>query len=508
MRDRNILFINTFAGYIRVLIKIIIGLISVRITFHYLNVQEYGFLALLWNIFGYSILLDLGMSFSLQKFVPKYLHTKEIEKIRQAINTIFFLFIGAGVLVLISTLVASNYLDILFRFQKNSVGSVFKNSFILFGVVVAINFPLGIFNDVIIGLHKMYIRELTDALIDVCTLIGIAIVAYLDKGLFAMVMVFAAMSLLERIIMMAFAFKFLPGLRISFKYFNRNTVNTVLSFSLYTFILTATHIILSRTPLVMIGILNSVAGITIYQIASRLPEYLNILTMQISAAILPYASKLEAEANEEKTKRLIYSGTKFVMLILIPIACAILFFNKYFLIMWLGKLDPQVFLLVIPMTLNICLMRGYNVSTNTLIMQGGQKKMAMISVMMTVFSIGSGIAALFIWGLPGLAWSFFFSYLIFYLFMMHPEIAKLCKTSSFTLLIKLVKPHLIPTSAVLIFLIICSKLFNPDSLLILAAVSGTAFILYAVLFWLFAMDAEEKKMILPMLEKIKVKTAG
>ena len=87
MGYKKIIFINTMAGYVRVFVKIIIGLLSVRITFHYLNIQEYGFLALLWSIFGYTILLDFGMAFSLQKFIPKYLHTNEFEKIKQAINT-------------------------------------------------------------------------------------------------------------------------------------------------------------------------------------------------------------------------------------------------------------------------------------------------------------------------------------------------------------------------------------------------------------------------------------
>ncbi len=64
---KDVLIKTTASNYILLIIKIFASLLLVRIIFLGINNEEYGFWALLWSIFGYSILLDFGFGTAVQK---------------------------------------------------------------------------------------------------------------------------------------------------------------------------------------------------------------------------------------------------------------------------------------------------------------------------------------------------------------------------------------------------------------------------------------------------------
>lgn len=57
----------TASNYLATVIKFIVMIYLTREMFLQLPKESYGFWALLWSIFGYSVLLDLGFGVALQK---------------------------------------------------------------------------------------------------------------------------------------------------------------------------------------------------------------------------------------------------------------------------------------------------------------------------------------------------------------------------------------------------------------------------------------------------------
>ena len=500
--DKKIILVNAITTYIRLATGIVVGIFLMRAVFRYLSSEEYGFWVILWSAFGYAIFMDFGFGFSMEKFIPKYLVANENEKIIEIINTVFFCVLAGSLVVVLATLVASNYLGV-FKFQNGQVKPLFKTAFILFGILTAIRFSFGLFQEVLVGLHKMYIKDLILAVFDLCSLTVALLIVHLNKGFLNLIIGILTVNITAELTCLVFVMRQIHGFKLSFRYFNKKIIKNVISFSLYTYIAKCASVITGRIFQLIIPALISVTSVGIYQVASRLSAFVELFAKQAVPAIIPYASKLEAEANTERMKNLIYSGTKFVMFLVIPTACCGLFFNRYILTLWLGKLDPQIFFLVAPLLITVSLEILYHVSIVTFIMHGGQKKVARIFVIRMVVSVGAGIFSLITFGLNGLAWSYLICSIFIYLFMFHPEIAKLCDISFLGLFIKFIRPHLISASGLLIFFLTYIIFFSVNSFASFFIVNSSAFFFYAALFYIFALDNRERKMISSAFAEIK-----
>jgi O-antigen/teichoic acid export membrane protein len=62
---------STLSGYVRIVVRMGLGLVSFRLLFQGLDQEEFGFWSLLWAIFGYGILLDFGFGYAAQKRVAE-----------------------------------------------------------------------------------------------------------------------------------------------------------------------------------------------------------------------------------------------------------------------------------------------------------------------------------------------------------------------------------------------------------------------------------------------------
>ena len=62
---------STLSGYVRIVVRMGLGLVSFRLLFQGLDQEEFGFWSLLWAIFGYGIRLDVGFGYAAQKRVAE-----------------------------------------------------------------------------------------------------------------------------------------------------------------------------------------------------------------------------------------------------------------------------------------------------------------------------------------------------------------------------------------------------------------------------------------------------
>ena len=50
---------SALSGYVRLVVRMILGLVTFRMLYQGLSAEQFGFWSLLWAIFGYGILLDI-----------------------------------------------------------------------------------------------------------------------------------------------------------------------------------------------------------------------------------------------------------------------------------------------------------------------------------------------------------------------------------------------------------------------------------------------------------------
>jgi len=97
----------TASNYIHLILKIIISLMLVRIMFMGMAQESYGFWALLWSVFGYSVLLDFGLGVTIQKRSAELVASDQEEQISAIGSTYIVVYSIIALFIIAMTLVLS-----------------------------------------------------------------------------------------------------------------------------------------------------------------------------------------------------------------------------------------------------------------------------------------------------------------------------------------------------------------------------------------------------------------
>ena len=180
---RKTMIINTISNYGKLLLGIFITIFLTRLLFLGLSREEYGIWALLWSIFGYSLLLDFGFGAAIQKSTSETKVTKEWDKYNRLISTVFINYLFMGILIAAITLFMAQYLHKMFNFNSADSISQYKRIFIMFGVGTAVIFPFGFFVEVLRGLHEIKLRNFIQMAF---TILNFGLMYYVIKSGFAL----------------------------------------------------------------------------------------------------------------------------------------------------------------------------------------------------------------------------------------------------------------------------------------------------------------------------------
>ena len=97
-------WVNTATNYLRVVLRLGGGIVLFRLTYQYLERDAFGFYSLLWSLFGFTVLLDFGLGFTVQKAIATASAHGRYEEASRFVATVFWCFVAAGVLLFVTAL--------------------------------------------------------------------------------------------------------------------------------------------------------------------------------------------------------------------------------------------------------------------------------------------------------------------------------------------------------------------------------------------------------------------
>ncbi|MBV9462602.1 MAG: oligosaccharide flippase family protein [Verrucomicrobiae bacterium] len=349
---------NTISNYLRTIVRLTAGLITFRLFFRYFDHEQFGYWSLLWSVFGYSVLLDLGLGLAAQREVASCSHNKQWEELSRLLTTLLWSFLAIGAaLFLVFALIRPFFLHSIHISPQNAAS--FTRAYWIFFGAMAIGFPLGVVPEMLCGLQRL---DLVNWSIIACELLKLALGFYavahhwsLEGILFLTVLT----TLGPNVVMFLIVRRLLPEVSFHPKRFHLPSVKTVLSFSLVAYVITLTDVIITRTDQIVISLCIGVVWVTLYQIGYKVSEMFRLLTQQMHDALGPAAAHLRASADKEAVKDLLVKSTRFTIVISTPCyVLAVIYMDELIkIVTGVPTLDPethwvgQVLLLTAYMTL-------------------------------------------------------------------------------------------------------------------------------------------------------------
>jgi O-antigen/teichoic acid export membrane protein len=127
-----------------------------------------------------------------------------------------------------------------------------------------------------------------------------------------------------------------PELRFSLGGFERGTVRSVLSFSVFALLLNVGSMLAFRTDAMVIGANLDAAQVTFFDMGNKFFEPLTTLVLGVAVVVMPMATKLQATGATDELKTLLLKWSKVTFSVVLLVGLYLLILGPEFLGWWIG----------------------------------------------------------------------------------------------------------------------------------------------------------------------------
>ena len=301
---------NTFTGYIKMAVFLLEGIFVSRWIIQYLGMEQYGLWALLWSLFGYTLLLDGGCGLAAQKYTAGGLYIKNPLEYSRIISTIFTFHSVMALVIAGVTVAGGFFLPQLLDITDPEKLQQARICFFLFGFGSALLFPTGLFPEILIGLQKIYLRNSITVCSKIAELAGVIIIFLLGGKLITLIAFIMFSTLAENLITAFFAFKNIPGFKLRF-YSDRQHWREIISFSGYVYLGILSNLLLTRTSRILISIFCGMTSVGLFQISSKLADLCSKLVTQYQENIAPITGSLHKRGKFLALGRIVFGAMRW-----------------------------------------------------------------------------------------------------------------------------------------------------------------------------------------------------
>jgi O-antigen/teichoic acid export membrane protein len=396
---------NAATNYLRTILRLLSGLVLFRLCFEQMPVEEFGFYALIWSLFGYTILLDFGLGFTVQKTVAGHSARGDFSGASRLLSTVFWSFAALALLLFVAALsLRGAFLD--WTHVPEARREAFARAYLVFFSFLALGFPMGLFPEMLRGVQRL---DLANWLQIGSLLLNFVLMAWalLGHWPFALiVLVSVGTTILPNFGAAFLVRRQLPGLSLHPRNFDFGSIRGVLSFSVVAYLITFTNLIMSRTDQAVISFGIGVAAVAIYQAGYKVAEMFGLFSVQMQDALTPAAAQLHAQADRGALLRLLEQSTQMTVALVTPLAglCAVYLEPLIRVLTGLKQVDHQT------MLTGWCLLAATwsslvtnSCSKRILMMCGWEKKLLVASLVDALVNLILSVALVRSLGVVGVA---------------------------------------------------------------------------------------------------------
>lgn len=330
---------STVSGYIRIIARMILGLVTFRLLYQGLNAEQFGFWSLLWAIFGYGILLDFGFGYAAQKRVAELSVKQEWDELSRVLSSIVgFYFLAAAVAVSLGFIFSGPLID-LFQVSPANRES-FRIIMMVFLAGIGLAFPLGVFPEILQGQQRLVLANNLALVTNVANFFCVGMVVWFKWSFLTLVVLALSCVVLPYFAAAWFALKHMPGVRLRPSFFSKEALLHTGKFSFYAYLNILGNVLRNKADQPVISSILGVAAVTPYQAGGKIGEMFGQLTKQIADVLSPTAAHLHAKGDHAGLREMLVGGMRFSILAATPLYLLCVFYMEGLIRLLTGEKNP------------------------------------------------------------------------------------------------------------------------------------------------------------------------
>ncbi len=306
------------SGYLRLAVRIGLGLVTFRLLYQSLSPEEFGFWTLLWAGFGYGILLDFGFGYAAQKRVAELSVHQDWAHLSEVLSTILCVYLlSAAAAALLGLVFAGPLVDLFNVSPANR--ETFRIVLQIFVIGIGLAFPLGLFPEILLGQQRMSTAYNIATLSIAANFIAVVLSVWLHLSFITLVILGLLCVLIPWAIAAWVALRHMPRVRLSPALFSRRVMIETTRFSVYAYLSALGNLVRNKADPPILSSLLGIAAVSPYQAGAKIGDMFGMLTRQVADVLSPTAAHLHARGDSEGLRQMLIDGLRFSVLAATPL---------------------------------------------------------------------------------------------------------------------------------------------------------------------------------------------
>jgi len=329
---------NIGSNWASIFVSAILALVIVPIILTQVGLDAFGVWALLTSGLAYAAIIDRAFGVAINRFVAY--HIKDIPELNNVISASVVILIGIAALTVLGATVFSFFLCDIFNSIPPHLAYDARITCVLVGFTFAFRMLEANFSGALRGAQYYTRSNGITILGEILRIATVLLLLKYWKSIISIQIAYAVSGAFTVILMFIVTQKSIPGFQIRLFNISRKAVNDLFRYTIHSVAQSGSTVIMQNTLTLLIGWKGTAADVAIYNIASKLPNFLRGFLIGAQGVFLPAISSFHATGENEKIKSLLKKGTKYTCILTLIPAILLFFFSNELLTLWLKKSVP------------------------------------------------------------------------------------------------------------------------------------------------------------------------
>ena len=336
---------NALSSYANLILGVVLSLVLTRVLLEHLGTSTYGLWIVLLSIVSYLALLDVGVSTAVVQRVARMTAVGDHDGLADVIRTSSIFFSVSGAIAVLVTVVMAPFLGSIVHLGDISAQKA-GVTLVLLGVMIAFKFIAAVPSAVLFGVGRNDRQSQINLAGMFVTQIAQVVVVLAGGGLIWLGVV-TVVGTVFSFGLTSFLVRRITGFSVATGRFRRQILVDLLTFGGRNTVIAVSGMVSYSLDALIIGIILPVAQVAPYDIALSTANLTRNLTTYGSDLLLPTYAHLESVKDPARQARLFSRTVMATLAISLPILVALAAFGDPILTLWLGKVPPKTYSIMI-----------------------------------------------------------------------------------------------------------------------------------------------------------------
>lgn len=323
------------SNYLSTGASVLVALLITPVLARGLGPRDYGVWILVSSIVSYLELVEFGFAATTIKYVAEYRARNELDRMRRAIATSFWVLSAPGALALFLGVLLALLWPLLFD-VPSATASAARTLVLMQAVGLALSIPSDTFGGVLNAFQRFDLLNATLVAVLVLQAVAWWLVLESGGGLVGLGLAAEVFSLGGQLARYLLARKLIPDLSLSRRLFDRAMVKPFAGLSVWFAMRDVARIVIFRLDATVVGLVVGVPEAGVYAIGQKLALMAERLTFATMTMFFPHAAALAAAGDREGLRATVFTGTKISLAVAGPLAITLTVLARPAIDAWVG----------------------------------------------------------------------------------------------------------------------------------------------------------------------------